>query len=97
MRILAIAVVAATMALSAANAAAANSAPRPGFKPGPTDPRTGQAPAAGMPGFHQPSYSIDRTEWWKPHPYFPSNGQGAAGYPSHQGPHHYHGNQGYRR
>jgi len=62
------------------------------------DPHTGQTPAAGMPGFHQPSYSIDRTEWWKPHPYFPSNGQGAAaGYPSHQGPHHHHGNQGYRR
>ena len=45
----------------------------PGLQPQATNP--------GMPSFHQPSYSIDRKEWWQPHPYFQSNGQG-AGYPS---------------
>ena len=47
----------------------------------------GVQPAAtnpGMPSFHQPSYSIDRKEWWQPHPYFQSNGQG-FGYPTHSG------------
>ncbi|MNC89506.1 hypothetical protein D3C83_54510 [compost metagenome] len=47
----------------------------------------GVAPAAtnpGMPSFHLPSYSIDRKEWWQPHPYFPSNAQ-SPGYPSHPG------------
>jgi len=29
-----------------------------------------------MPSFYQPSYSIDRKDWWLPHPYFQSNGQG---------------------
>lgn len=36
---------------------------------------------AGMPSFYQPSYSIERKEWWLPHPYFQSNGQG-FGYPT---------------
>ena len=36
---------------------------------------------AGMPSFYQPSYSIDRKDWWQPHPYFQSNGQG-FGYPT---------------
>ena len=50
-------------------------------------PQTNPQPA-GMPSFHQPSYSIDRTEWWLPHPYFQSNGQG-YGYPSRPvTPHH---------
>jgi len=53
-------------------------------------PRHGQAPVQGiapaatnpgMPSFHQPSYSIDRKEWWLPHPYFPQNAQ-SPGYPS---------------
>ena len=47
----------------------------------------GIAPAAtnpGMPSFHQPSYSIDRKEWWLPHPYFPQNAQ-SPGYPSRPG------------
>lgn len=35
---------------------------------------------AGMPSFYQPSRSIDTKEWWLPHPYFQSNGQG-FGYP----------------
>jgi hypothetical protein len=34
-----------------------------------------------MPSFYQPSYSIDRKDWWQPHPYFQSNGQG-FGYPT---------------
>jgi hypothetical protein len=36
---------------------------------------------AGMPSFYQPSYSIERKDWWQPHPYFQSNGQG-FGYPT---------------
>jgi hypothetical protein len=40
-----------------------------------------QATNPGMPSFHQPSYSIDRKEWWQPHPYFPQNAQ-SPGYPS---------------
>lgn len=49
-------------------------------------------PPAGMPSFYQPSYSIDRKEWWLPHPYFQSNGQG-YGYPSRPAtsPHHGYG------
>jgi hypothetical protein len=40
------------------------------------------APApAGMPSFYQPARSIDDKEWWKPNPYFQSNGQG-FGYPT---------------
>ena len=97
MKVLAIAVMAATMTLSVLDAAAAGTATRPGFKAGPSDPRTGLPPAAGMPSFHQPSYSIDRQEWWQPHPYFPQNGQGPAGYPSNPGRHYHHGNPGYRR
>lgn len=53
-------------------------------------PRHGQAPVQGiapaatnpgMPSFYQPSYSIDRKEWWQPHPYFPQGAQ-SPGYPS---------------
>jgi hypothetical protein len=36
---------------------------------------------AGMPSFYQPSYSIDRKDWWQPHPYFQPNSQG-FGYPT---------------
>jgi len=39
------------------------------------------APPAGMPSFYQPSRSIDTKEWWLPHPYFQSNGQG-FGFPT---------------
>jgi hypothetical protein len=45
---------------------------------------------AGMPNFYQPSYSIDRKDWWQPHPYFQSNGQG-FGYPAHSGSRPYSG------
>lgn len=50
-------------------------------------PRSGNAASpqvtapAGMPSFYQPSYSIDRKDWWQPHPYFQSSGQG-FGYPA---------------
>lgn len=87
MKLMAIAAMAATIALSAANAQAAGAAPRPGIKPDSGSAQPAQAPA-GMPSFYQPSYSIDRKEWWQPHPYFQSNGQG-FGYPSRPvHPHH---------
>ena len=50
----------------------------------PASPHSIQAPQpapAGMPSFYQPQRSIDTQEWWKPHPYFQSNGQG-FGYPT---------------
>jgi hypothetical protein len=44
--------------------------------------RPNPAPAPAAPASpYQPSYSIDRKEWWQPHPYFQSNGQG-YGYPA---------------
>ena len=47
-----------------------------------TRPRPDPAPAPAAPASpYQPSYSIDRKEWWKPDPYFQSNGQG-FGYPT---------------
>ena len=52
----------------------------PGFHNGSANGTQAAAPA-GMPSFYQPSYSIDRKEWWLPHPYFQSNGQG-FGYPT---------------
>lgn len=55
-------------------------AARQGAQPPATHARREPAPA-GMPSFHQPSYSIDRKEWWLPHPYFQPNHQG-YGYPS---------------
>ena len=63
-------------------------APRHGQPLRPGQPATQglqpQATNPGMPSFHQPSYSIDRKDWWQPHPYFQSNGQG-FGYPTHSG------------
>ncbi len=51
-----------------------------------TTQRSDRAPAhASVPAApaspYQPSYSIDNKEWWQPHPYFQSNGQG-FGYPT---------------
>ena len=60
--------------------------PRHGQLPRPSQPVTEglrqQATNPGMPSFHQPSYSIDRKEWWLPHPYFQPNSQ-SFGYPTH--------------
>ena len=53
-------------------------------------------PAAGMPSFYQPSYSIDRKDWWRPHPYFQSNGQGFD-YPTHPVTRTHPGYRGYGR
>ena len=61
-----------------------------GHNPNPQSP-----PPAGMPSFYQPSYSIETKEWWRPHPYFQSNGQG-FGYPTRPvaRPHSSYGYQG---
>ena len=79
MKGMAIAAMAAAIALLAVDAPASGGTSRPGLGVAPNT-----TPPAGMPSFYQPSYSIDRKEWWQPHPYFQSNGQG-YGYPSHPG------------
>jgi hypothetical protein len=60
-------------------------APRHGQPPRPSQPVTQglrqQATNPGMTSFHQPSYSIDRKDWWLPHPYFQPNSQ-SFGYPT---------------